>query len=351
MGKIMAVTMSDVGRAAGVSQAAVSLAFRHDRSVPPETRKRIFSVARRLGYRRHAAVSALMAQIRASRQIEIKAELGAITFWPDRTAFERNTTWQEQWMGARARAAQLGYALEEFWMEPGMPPRRLVSVLNARNIEGLLIFPLPTPGTVSLPLARFSVVGIGYTLITPQIHRVVTAHFDAVLIALGQLQKRGYRRIGLVLDEKLNPRVRRNWHAAFLAYGHDFAQVSSKAILSLSPEGDRARLAKWMRSFRPDAIICGGSHPIRTWLVELGFQVPEEVGIVRLASLRPAEHCAYIDEKWQDVGATAVEHLVGQMIRNECGVPRRPTLTLVRGEWVEGDSVRQVAEGSHASEK
>lgn len=244
-------------------------------------------------------------------------------------------------MGARARAAQLGYALEEFWMEPGMPQRRLISVLNARNIEGLLIFPLPTPGTLSLPLSRFSVMGIGYTLIAPQVHRVVTAHFDAVLIALGQLQKRGYRRFGLVLDEQLNPRVRRNWQAAFLAYGLQFAQVSSEAILLLPPEGDSAPLARWMRSFRPDAIICGGSHPIRTWLVNLGYSVPEEIGIVRLASLRPEEHCAHIDENWHEVGATAVELLVGQIIHNQCGVPRRPNLTLVSGEWVEGDSLRK----------
>lgn len=345
MGKIMEVTMADVGRAAGVSQAAVSLAFRRDGSIPPETRKRIFAVAKRLGYRRHAAVSALMAQIRASRPVAIKAELAAITFWPDRGALAQNKTWQEQWTGARARAGQLGYALEEFWMEPGMPRRRLVSVLDARNIEGLLIFPLPTAGTVSLPLARFSVVAIGYTLLAPEIHRVATAHFDAVLIALGQLHQRGYRRIGLVLDEQLNPRVRRNWQAAFFAYGLDGTPVSAEAILNLPPERGSLPLARWMRSFRPDAILCGGSHPIRSWLVELGYSVPEEVGIVRLASMRPEEHCAHVDEKWRDVGATAVEHLVGQIIRGERGVPRRPTLTLVRGEWVEDDSVRRAGEG------
>lgn len=351
MGKIMAVTMADVGRATGVSQAAVSLAFRRDPSIPVETRKRIFAAATRLGYRRHAAISSLMAQIRASRPAPIKAELGAITFWADRSEFARNATWQEQWRGARARAAQLGYALEEFCIGPAMTQRRLISVLNARNIDGLLIFPLSTPGAMSVSLARFSVVAIGYTLVAPQFHRVATAHFDAVLIALGQLRKRGYRRIGLVLDEQLNPRVRRNWQAAFLAYGLELAQLSSDAILPLSPQGGDDAFARWMRSYRPDAVVCGGAHPIRSWLANLGHSVPDEVGIVRLAALRADERCAHIDERWTDVGATAVDHLVGQMVRNARGVPRRPTLTLVRGQWIEGDSVRRLQASIRASKR
>lgn len=48
MGKILDVTMADVGRAAGGSQTAVSLAMRRDASIPPKTRDRILSVARRL---------------------------------------------------------------------------------------------------------------------------------------------------------------------------------------------------------------------------------------------------------------------------------------------------------------
>lgn len=342
MAKILPVTMSDVGRAAGVSQAAVSLAFRRDPSIPAATRQRIFTVARRLGYRRHAAISALMAQVRARKPSAIKAELAALTFWPDRATFERNPTWQEQWRGAQARARELGYALEEFWMgRPGMTMRRLSSVLYARNIEGVLVFPLPKPQTLAFPFDRFSAIAIGYTLEAPLVHRVVTAHFDSVLIALSELRRRGYANIGLVLDEQMSQRVRRNWKAAFYTYGSEVGEVNTGAILSLPAEGAPARLGQWLRRFRPDAVLCGGPHPIRAWLRELGLSAPADIGIVRLANIQPEERCACIDEKWRQVGAAAVDLLVGQLHRGQRGIPERPMLTLVRGEWVEGDSVRR----------
>lgn len=347
MAKILPVTMSDVGRAAGVSQAAVSLAFRRDPSIPAATRQRIFAVARRLGYRRHAAISALMAQVRARKPMAIKAELAALTFWSDRAAFEQNPTWQEQWRGAQGRARELGYALEEFWTgAPGMSTQRLTSVLQARNIEGVLVFPLPAPQPLEFPFDRFSAIAIGYTLESPLVHRVVTAHFDSVLIALTELRSRGYANIGLVLDEQMSQRVRRNWKAAFYAYGLELGRVDSAAILSLPSQGAPERLGTWLRRFRPDAVLCGGPQPIRAWLRELGLSAPKDIGIVRLANILPEERCACIDEKWRQVGAAAVDLLVGQLHRGQRGIPERPMLTLVRGEWVGGETVRLLTKRS-----
>jgi DNA-binding LacI/PurR family transcriptional regulator len=327
MAKILSVTMSDVGRAAGVSQASVSLAFRHDPSIPAATRQRILTVARRLGYRRHAAISKLMAQVRARKPMTIKAELAALTFWADRAAFEQNPTWQDQWRGAQARAHELGYVLEEFWMgSPGMNLRRLSSVMRARNIEGLLVFPLRAPQALEFPFDRFSATSIGYTLEAPMVHRVVTAHFESVLIALRELRIRGYANIGLVVDEQMSERVHRNWKAAFYAYGLERGRVDSMAILTLASDGPQDRLGRWLRRFRPDAVLCGGPHPIRAWLGELGWSAPDDIGIVRLANIVPEERCACIDEKWRVVGAAAVDLLVSQLHRDQRGTPERKEL-------------------------
>ena len=44
------ITSQDVAKAANVSQATVSRAFREDVYINPETRKRVLEVARQMGY-------------------------------------------------------------------------------------------------------------------------------------------------------------------------------------------------------------------------------------------------------------------------------------------------------------
>lgn len=43
------------------------------------------------------------------------------------------------------------------------------------------------------------------------------------------------------------------------------------------------------------------------------------------------------------IGSTTIELLVAQMHRNEYGLPRRPRLTLINGEWREGSTLRPAA--------
>ncbi len=343
MGKVVLVTMSDVGKAAGVSQTAVSLALRNDPSIPRATRERIRAVARKLGYQPHAGISSLMAQIRSKRPRKYRPTLAAVTDWPELSEYRRYPTWRLQWEGARQRAKELGYALEEFGMgRNGMSAARVSKVLQARGIEGVIVFPLSSGSSLSLPWEKFATVAIGYTLESPLLHRVVTAHFDSVLIALEQLRARGYQRIGIVLDEQLNLRVHRSWLAAFCAFGFEKGRIAPKAIASLPAAGAKTALGRWLRSYRPDAVLCGGAYPIRQWLRDLGMSAPEDIGIACLAALLPDEGCACIDEDWHHVGSAAVDGVVGQLSRGERGIPSRPVLSVIRGEWIDGDSVRSL---------
>lgn len=345
MGKVVHVTMADVGKAAGVSQTAVSLALRNDPSIPSATRERIRVAAHRLGYQPHGAISSLMAQIRSKRPRKYRPTLAALTDWPDLAEFKRYPTWRLQWEGARQRAKELGYSLEEFGMgRNGLSAARIAKVLEARGIEGVIVFPLSNGRALALPWERLASVAIGYTLELPLLHRVVTAHFDSVLMALEQLRVRGYRRIGVVLDEQLNLRVHRSWLAAFCAYGFENGRISPRAIANLPAVGAKAALGRWLRSYQPDAVLCGGAYPIRKWLRELGRSAPESIGIVCLAALLPDEGCACIDEDWLHVGAAAVDGVVGQLSRGERGIPSHPILSVIRGEWIDGDSIRSLPE-------
>ena len=78
--------------------------------------------------------------------------------------------------GARARAEELGFGLEEFWLR-GMSGKRLCSILSNRGIQCLILAPIfsRAHGHLSLEWERFSTVTTGLGLWRPQLHRV---HFD-----------------------------------------------------------------------------------------------------------------------------------------------------------------------------
>ncbi|MBE7537182.1 MAG: LacI family DNA-binding transcriptional regulator [Opitutaceae bacterium] len=341
MGKILRITMADVGVAAGVSQAAVSLALRNHASIPPATRERIRAAARKIGYHPHAGISSLMAQIRSKRRVKFGARLAGVTNWSGPGESWQFPAWRVQWESARRRATELGWGLEEFSIgQRGLSVPRLASILQARGIEGVIVFPLSTHSILPLPWEKFASVAIGYTLESPLLHRVVTAHFDSVPIALEQLRLRGYRRIGIALDGRLSVRVHRCWLAAFCAFGFEAAGIDPSAIAVLPAIGTKSALRKWVKSFRPEAVLYGGPYPIRRWMEESGLSAPDEIGIAGLADFRPDEGCAHIDEGWHHIGSAAVDNVVGQLSRGERGVPSHAVLSLIRGEWIDGDSVR-----------
>ena len=87
-------------------------------------------------------------------------------------------------------------------------------------------------------------------------------------------------------------------------------------------------------------MIYGGIGHIRKWLNKLSYPAPEKIGLVSLSDYRPEEDCARIDEGWSRVGAAAVDAVIGQLYRGERGVPAFPLSYLVRGEWIEGTSIR-----------
>jgi LacI family transcriptional regulator len=340
MGKVVPITMTDVARRAGVCQATVSLALRHHPSIPAATRERVEQAAEALGYRKNAPISTLMACVRARKQMEPTTALAAVTGWPTRQWFAESDFYQGLMRGAVDRARELGYKLEEFWLnEPGLSERRLSQILVARGIEGAVVFPVPEHPHVDLEWDKFAGSTIGYTLIEPALPRVSVAHYDAVTIALSQLSCRGYRRIGLAVDAVINERVQRHWLAAFCAYQFDPQAFDPGSVL-LSQGNDIEQFGAWLRSYRPDAIIVGGLFEIRPWLSQLGLEAPGDVGLVGLSNRYAQSGCAYIDERPDAVGAVAVEIVVDQIRRNEQGIPAQHRDVLISGAWGDGPTVR-----------
>ena len=152
-GKFAHVTFRQIAKASGLAVATVSYALRNHPKIPAETIARVQAVADALGYRPNPRVAALMAHIRRARPV---ASGDCIAFiWLARPA-----PYLRMYNGAKQRAQELGYELEDFALrDRALNPARLERILRARRITGIVLSPLDS-GQASFALdwdwSRFS---------------------------------------------------------------------------------------------------------------------------------------------------------------------------------------------------
>ena len=198
-------------------------------------------------------------------------------------------------------------------------------------------------GTVDLEWGHFAAATTGFSIVKPPLHRTAHAHYNGMLLALRELEKRGYRRIGYATRADQDDRVNHNCLGAFLAHQHAAPEEGRVAPL-LAPELDENVMKEWIQRERPDAVISNWPS-VPDLIREAGFNVPGEVAFASL-DLFPERHpFAGIDQIPKAVGAAAADLVVKQIQNNEVGLPEHPVTMLLNGVWRDGPTVRKAAMG------
>lgn len=334
--------MQQIADAAGVSRMAVSLALRNSPKISAATAGRIRRLADELGYRPNPMVSALMTQLRQARDVKKPSVLAYVTAFPTEGGWRRPGPDVAFYEGARRRAAELGYILEEWWLRrPGMTERRFCDILTTRNIRGMILAPLPVGSNeLEFEWADFASATISYSLEAPELNRASSDYFSAIDIALREMTALGYRRIGLAIPDETDARVRHHWTAAMLAYQQQISSSERVPMLFRTVPGSRA-FTNWFQEHQPHAVLSHGSECLRAF-AELGLRVPEDVGLVNLALTAEDHEAAGVNQHSDLVGAAAVDLVDAQLRRNERGVPLHSKTVLIAGEWVPGPTVRNL---------
>jgi DNA-binding LacI/PurR family transcriptional regulator len=334
------VTLAEIAKRAGVSVMTVSRALRKQSNISPETQKKIQDIADQLGYRPNPLVSALMTYRRSAKPVQAHVSIGFITDFPTRDGWKVSKLYQEFFEGVSESADRHGYGVETFWLrEPGMTTERLTQILLTRSIHGLVIAPLPVAhGELDLAWENFSAVTFGYSLTKPLMHRAVNHQFRSMRLAMRELRKLGYKRLGLALPSSLNERVDRQWVASYLVEELQF----NHSVPLFVPEDENWKFEnfrKWFESQKPDVVI---SHEevVLDWLKRLGAHVPDDAGFVHLNCTNEDGQFAGIYQNGPTIGSAAVDFLIGMIHRNERGVPTLPHSLLIEGTWVAGKTVR-----------
>jgi DNA-binding LacI/PurR family transcriptional regulator len=336
--------MAEIARIAGVGKATVSLALRNDPRLRPETRRHIQVVAKRLGYKSNAVVSNLMAQLRASKDPKYQATLALINVSPDKDYLHTNPTFSAVTEGVIARTKALGYGINEFWLyEPDIDPERLAQILRARNIRGAVIaamtqhLQLPTDFDPVWP--EISCVTVGIRPEHPAFHFSCNDQFSTAHRLALRLLDLGYEKPGLVIDPLIERVIDHRFSAGFFAGGTYHSVRQQIPLHPFTPDG-KAAFHQWLSKYSPDVIVTTHGE-IRPWLQETSLKCPKQIGLAHLDINKGLEGWSGMNQKNDLVGASAIDLLVGQIHRNETGIPDSPKSIMTESEWVPGKTLRR----------
>jgi Transcriptional regulators len=332
-----------IAEKAGVSRMTVSLALRNHRSISKATRERVQAVARELGHRDDPVVSDLMARLRTVTRAQHVETLALVTCRCGRFSWRDIPVHRAYYEGARARAEQFGYLLEEFSLyEKGMTERRLSQILWTRGIAGVLIFPIiDRPGFFELNLdwSRFFAATIAFSLRHPAIHRICVDHTRVAVEAYQQLKALGYRRPGLAIEAHQDERSDHHWRAGFLCAQNLAGETDPVAPL-ITSEWSYETFARWFDRYQPDAVL-GIDRPIVDWIERCGARVPADVGYASLDLTPNMGDVSGMDQHQHEIGAGAVDIIIDGLRRHERGVPDRPKTVMIGGSWRAGATTRK----------
>lgn len=347
------VTLSDIAQRAGVHVTTVSLAMRNHPRLPEETRKRIQALAQEMGYTPDPLLRALVAYRGGVIERRNTPTLAYVTNWTTQWGWKNVTAHPDFYAGALAKATELGYKLEHFWMgESGMSQERLGQILYSRGINGIIIasHSREMGDALQFKWENFSAVKIDYFPHQPMLHNVTNNQCDIVRLAMQKVLAGGYRRVGLVMHRGWDHAVDHLWTAGYLCE-QQVLKPRERLPVHLFPEPeprerwlnesetevfpDPKAFMAWFRRHKPDVIISKASFVLPI-LRKMGLSVPGDVALVDVFLDDFSGATAGVRQNHTAVGALAVEILAGQLQHNKYGIPEIPTTTYVEGTWHDG---------------
>jgi len=333
--------MREIAAAAGFSKSTVSLALRNDPRLAASTRRKVQQVAAKLGYRRNAVVDHLMSQLRSAGTRKSRSRLGFVQASPEPRLAPGHPALQEL-EGARRRAWECGYELEEFWLgKPGAPPDRLVAALANRRIEGIILGAIDDPGQLLTrlgpALARRAVAAVGADATPYGLPSALPDHFQIGRTATRSAFAQGYHRPGLVLADELDRATDCRLSAGYLAAWNVQTEPPTPPF-AFTPQAETKLLA-WLRKHRPDVILTAHTE-VRKWVEAHGWKVPGKLGLIHLERKPGRGAWAGMQPDRGLCGAYAADLVISQLLNHEVGPFAAARLVLARAPWIAGPTTR-----------
>lgn len=344
-GKPSLVSLRAIAKAAGVSKTTASYVMRNCAGPSKSTRDHVAMVAKKMGYVPDPHMASYMTQIREAKIKDLESIVW-LTGHHDPTVWEKHKFLSPYFNGACKRALELGYRIEIVTDKAGaVPMRRIAKMIYNRGISGVIVTH-QFRQHVRLLWDSLAPVALEGRLLAPRLHQVKTSMFYNLLLALKMVRRFGYKRIGVCLDESVDRGSYHTVRAAILYFQDGLPKSEQLAPLfyvrrSKEDQAEEAELEvkgqvlPWVKKHHPDAIICL-NNGIERLLVNAGYRVPEDIGLVHLATDDDVNEWAGIHSRRGEIGAAAVGQVVSLIQNRKFGVPNTPIIMEVRGLWHNG---------------
>lgn len=335
------ITQRDVAEACGLHPSTVCLALKNSPSIPWATRRRIQTIAEKLGYQPNVAARNL-ALLRTDRKAVGNLPIAWINQEARRDYWRTEPEARVYFESARRQTEEAGYHLEEIWtQEPGMTSGRVVQILRARGIQGVIFpthrcfdFSLLNPGWND-----FAMVGMNDQRLGEWIDVVCPDYYRNIDVTLRRLRHLGFERPGIVLTPQFDAASHGLAHSGFLRHQIEFRPEDRVPACFVSDEADpngKVFLA-WFREHQPDVVI-GRGPALSRWFESSN----RATACVQLHGACEGFD-AGIDPGAAEIAAAAVDCIVEKVRRFEKGVRESTRLHLIKGGWEERTLARREA--------
>lgn len=339
------ITTRDIAKHVGLHYTTVAEALRNSPRISAKTKERVNAAAKELGYKPDPILAALNAY-RCNKQSDRRS---ATIAWvntqptPEPSEIKRGITW-ECYMGASERVEELGYKLENFWLQnPRMSDKRATSILVARGIRGILIPPLDEEvKKLDFDWDKFSAVRLGHSLRESNLPSVSPDQVGNMINLFKFLIQSGFKRIGLACPRWINRRVNSGFVAGFMGAHFEYIPDSPPPPVfdkNLN-EDSRAEFVEWVRKHRFDALILHRNDDYESILKEAGIRVPEDLSLTWISLFHKTTHRCGIYEDGKAIGRQGIDLIVAMLNRGQFG-PSQPQVDLhVHGTLILGETLK-----------
>jgi LacI family transcriptional regulator len=271
-------TISDVARRANVSPATVSRTLTGSANVSPGTRRRVMEVVEELGYR----PSAVARSLRRNSTAVLGLVITDIT----------NPFYPELVRGAEDEAATAGRSV--LLCNSAEDPSREVNYLDAlqdQRIEALVVASTGVWKRHQQRLSEFAcpVVLLHQTADDPSVSTVSNDDVEGGRLAAGHLLERGHEPL-VYIGGPAAPEISPRYRAAAEVVGGKLPQTITDGH---APQGYEAMMALAREMAPPFGVVAHNDLTaigVLSALAELGWGVPDEVGVVGFDDLEIARY-------------------------------------------------------------
>jgi len=342
------VTLRDLAKHLGLSKTTVSESLRGLSRVNQKTRKRVQRAAEELGYRSNNLASAVMADLRRTQRNSFRGTLAVLDLDTNsRTAGALRYN-KDVVKGAIRRADELGFTVDVIdKAAAGFPRERLQTILETRGVRGVLLLPMAhVEELVDFQITGFAAVYADYLVGKPALHSICPDHYFGLRLAMEKVQELGYRRPGFVIADVHDDRLHYRWEAAYQVFREHFAKPMGLDCLPICivphlPVGgfSAKHFTEWFKQSNCDVVLTHDPG-VKSLMEKTGARVPETHGYCCLNVFNNSYECAGLNLRPELLGERAVELLIGQVLRNESGLPERPLATTMPMDWIDGPTLR-----------